>query len=441
MYLSDDTFKTIHRVANAHRPSEVGARFFVLKQFANQLEITYNNAMSKAPHTHSQSSESQSVHSKKSQTSQTQASQVHTALYRKYRPGKWSEVIGQDHIVQSLQAEVAKVSGGARPHHAYLFAGTRGTGKTTIARIFAAEIGTAPEDIYEIDAASNTSVEDIRVLTEGVHALPLMSAYKVYILDEVHMLSKSAFNAFLKTLEEPPKHVIFILATTELHKIPETIISRCQVFHFNTPAHETLAEVIMSVAKKEGITLSPQAAQLVATVARGSFRDALSSLQGVVARALSGGVQRSNKSAQQGTDTDLVTLEIEEVEQYLSVPSQVLVQQFVDIVIGAPGAGTRGAGSQGAGTRDGAGEVESSLKAGFSILGQVHAAHHNPAVFAEYLMTRLREVLIEHNGIGAEAGKAARMLGILLELVPSIGKTYIGVLPLELALMRFFEVK
>jgi Holliday junction resolvasome RuvABC ATP-dependent DNA helicase subunit len=393
--------------------------------------------MSKASHSpHSQSLESQSALSKKSQTSQTQVSQVHTALYRKYRPAMWAEVIGQDHIVQSLQAEVAKVSGGTRPHHAYLFAGTRGTGKTTIARIFAAEIGTAPEDIYEIDAASNTSVEDIRVLTEGVHALPLMSAYKVYILDEVHMLSKSAFNAFLKTLEEPPKHVIFILATTELHKIPETIISRCQVFHFNTPAHETLAEVIIAVAKKEGVTLSPQAAQLVATVARGSFRDALSALQGVVARALSGGVQGSNKSAKQGTDTDLVTLEIEEVEQYLSVPSQVLVQQFVDIVISAGSASTDGAGSQGAGS-----ELELSLKTGFSILGQVHRAHHNPAVFAEYLMTRLREVLIEHNGIGAEAVKAARMLGILLELVPSIGKTYIGILPLELALMRFFEVK
>lgn len=410
--------------------------------------------MSKASHSqssesqsaHSQSSESQSAHSKKSQTSQTQASQTHTALYRKYRPGQWSEVIGQDHIVQSLQAEVAKVSGGARPHHAYLFAGTRGTGKTTIARIFAAEIGTAPEDIYEIDAASNTSVEDIRVLTEGVHALPLMSAYKVYILDEVHMLSKSAFNAFLKTLEEPPKHVIFILATTELHKIPETIISRCQVFHFNTPAHDTLSRVIAHVAKKEGIALSPQAAQLVATVARGSFRDALSALQGVVARAYSAvhGVSQGveGKTAKRGADTDMITLEIEEVEQYLSVPSQVLVQQFVDIVIGTPGAGTGGAGSQGAGTRDGAGgEVESRLKTGFSILGQVHVAHHNPAVFAEYLMTRLREVLIEHNGIGAEAGKAARMLGILLELVPSIGKTYIGVLPLELALMRFFEVK
>ncbi len=368
--------------------------------------------MSKA--LHSQSSQSQ-----KSQDSNTQASQVHTALYRKYRPAIWTEVIGQDHIVQSLQAEVAKVSGGARPHHAYLFAGTRGTGKTTIARIFAAEIGTAPEDIYEIDAASNTSVEDIRVLTEGVHALPLMSAYKVYILDEVHMLSKSAFNAFLKTLEEPPKHVIFILATTELHKIPETIISRCQVFHFNTPAHDTLAEVIISVAKKEGVQLSVGAAQLVATMARGSFRDALSSLQGVVARALSGGVQGRSDSS--------VTLETEEVEAYLSVPPQVLVKEFVDIVTGETA-------------------VEVGLKSGFAVLAKVHTAHHNVPMFAEQVMSELRSVLvgpsgIGQGGIGKEAGKAARMLGIMLELVPSIGKTYIGVLPIELALVRFFEVK
>lgn len=371
----------------------------------------------------SNASHSQHSQSQKSPESHAHAAQVHTALYRKYRPGQWSEVMGQNHIVQSLQAEVAKVTSGTRPHHAYLFAGTRGTGKTTIARIFAAEIGTAPEDIYEIDAASNTSVEDIRVLTEGVHALPLMSAYKVYILDEVHMLSKSAFNAFLKTLEEPPKHVIFILATTELHKIPETIISRCQVFHFNTPAHDILSQVIGDIAKKEGVMLSSQASRLVATVARGSFRDALSALQGVVSRALSTGVR--------GEKTGVIALEMEEVERYLSVPSQVLVQQFVDIVIGAGGADTASSGT----------ERESSLKAGFSILGQVHSAHHNPAVFAEYLMTRLREVLIEHNGIGTEAGKAARMLGILLGLVPSIGKTYIGVLPLELALMRFFEVK
>lgn len=350
---------------------------------------------------------------KKSASSAIQ--QSHTALYRKYRPAVWAEVVGQDHIVQSLQAEVAKVAGGARPHHAYLFAGTRGTGKTTIARIFAAEIGTAPEDIYEIDAASNTSVEDIRVLTEGVHALPLISPYKVYILDEVHMLSKSAFNAFLKTLEEPPKHVIFILATTELHKIPETIISRCQVFHFNTPAHETLAEVIMAVAQKEGVTLSADAAQLVATMARGSFRDALSSLQGVVARALAGGVASS------------VTLEVAEVETYLSVPPQVLVKEFVDIVTGETVA-------------------EGGLKAGFAVLGKVHAAHHNVQMFAEQVMSELRAVLvglsgIGPGGIGKEAGKAARMLGIMLDLVPSIGKTYIGVLPLELALVRFFEVK
>lgn len=339
-----------------------------------------------------------------------------TALYRKYRPMNWDQVVDQDNIVQSLQAEVAKVTGGAQPHHAYLFAGSRGTGKTTLARIFAQQIGTASEDIYEIDAASNTSVEDIRNLTEGVYALPLVSKYKVYILDEVHMLSKSAFNAFLKTLEEPPKHVIFILATTELHKIPETIISRCQVFHFNTPTHDTLAQVIVAVAQKEGVNLSTEAARLVATVARGSFRDALSALQGVVGRAhtLVGDKSSDKKKLE-------TVLEIEEVEKYLSIPPQALVEQFIDTIINA--------------------EAKEGLESGFKVLSQIHKAQHNVHTFTEYIMVGLREVLIENNGIGKEAGKAGRMLGILLELVPSIGKTYIGVLPLELALVRFFEVK
>ena len=137
--------------------------------------------------------------------------------------------------------------------------------------------------MYEIDAASNNSVEDIRALTDGVYTLPFESPYKVYILDEVHMLSKGAWNAFLKTLEEPPAHAVFILATTELEKVPETVQSRCQVFEFKKPTRTVLASMLAVVAKKEGYAVEPDAAELIAMLASGSYRDALSVLQKVFA--------------------------------------------------------------------------------------------------------------------------------------------------------------
>ncbi len=201
------------------------------------------------------------------------------ALYRKYRPGKFSEVVGQDHIVKVLEAEAKS----GEISHAYLFAGTRGLGKTSIARIFAQAIGTSKNDIYEIDAASNTSVDDIRNLNESVFTLPFESKYKVYILDEVHMLSKSASNALLKTLEEPPAHVVFILATTETHKIPETVLSRCETYTFKKPSQEVLKKLVLSVAKNEGSTLEDSSAELIAILGDGSFRDTLGVLQKVLA--------------------------------------------------------------------------------------------------------------------------------------------------------------
>ena len=201
------------------------------------------------------------------------------ALYRKYRPKKFGDVIGQDHIVKVLEAEVK--SGDIS--HAYLFSGTRGTGKTSVARIFASGIGTSPNDIYEIDAASNTSVEDVRALNESVFTLPFESKYKVYILDEVHMLSKSASNALLKTLEEPPTHVVFILATTETHKILETIFSRCEVYAFKKPSQEILKKVAMATAKKEGYGIDEPSAEIIALLGDGSFRDTLGIVQKILA--------------------------------------------------------------------------------------------------------------------------------------------------------------
>ncbi|PIS43397.1 DNA polymerase III, subunit gamma and tau [Candidatus Kaiserbacteria bacterium CG08_land_8_20_14_0_20_50_21] len=204
---------------------------------------------------------------------------AHQSLYRIHRPATFAEVVGQEQVTKPLEEEAKTKKIG----HAYIFAGTRGLGKTSVARIFATAIGCTEHDLYEIDAASNNSVEDIRALTEGVYTLPFQSPYKVYILDEVHMLSKGAWNAFLKTLEEPPAYAVFILATTELEKVPETVRSRCQVFEFKKPTRAVLAKMTAAVAKKEGYTLASDAAELIAMLADGSYRDALSVLQRVFA--------------------------------------------------------------------------------------------------------------------------------------------------------------
>lgn len=203
---------------------------------------------------------------------------MHTALYRTYRPLSFSEVRGQEEIVSVLEAAIEQNKIG----HAYLFAGSRGTGKTTMARILARSLGTSEKDIYEIDAASNRQVEDARALREGVSTMPFDSKYKFYILDEVHMLTKEAFNTLLKTLEEPPEHAIFVLATTELDRVPETIQSRCQVFRFKRATRETLKKLVLDVTKKEKTTISPASAELVALMGEGSFRDTLSILQKVL---------------------------------------------------------------------------------------------------------------------------------------------------------------
>src|SRR3989344_5781427 len=180
---------------------------------------------------------------------------AHQSLYRAYRPQTFEEVAGQEQVTKPL-AEAAKQKAIA---HAYLFTGSRGLGKTTVGRLFARAIGCTEKDLYEIDAASHNSVEDVRALNEGVHTLPFESPYKVYILDEAHMFSKGAWNAFLKTLEEPPPYAIFILATTELEKVPETVQSRCQVFMFKKPFRAGLAKLVVSVAKKEGYAIEPSA--------------------------------------------------------------------------------------------------------------------------------------------------------------------------------------
>ena len=220
---------------------------------------------------------------------------MYRALYRKWRPQRFADVVGQQPIVTALQNQIAA----GRIGHAYLFTGTRGTGKTTCAKIFAKAVNcldhTSPDpccqcevckgidsgailDIIEMDAASNNGVDDIRDLRDEVAYLPSVCRYKVYIIDEVHMLSMQAFNALLKTMEEPPEHVIFILATTEVQKVPVTILSRCQRYDFARITAQDIAARLAYVAGQEQIDLDPGAAQLIGRLADGAMRDALSIL-------------------------------------------------------------------------------------------------------------------------------------------------------------------
>ena len=205
------------------------------------------------------------------------------ALYRKYRPQTFNDIVGQNHIVSVLKNAIDK----DQISHAYLFYGSRGTGKTSIAKIFANEVNgneiyqKENVDIIEIDAASNNGVDEVRDIKEAIKFLPTEGKYKVYIIDEVHMLTTAAFNALLKTLEEPPAHVIFILATTEIHKIPATILSRCQRFEFKNLSQEQLIDRLKYIAKEESLVIEEAAIEKIATLAKGGLRDAISILDQV----------------------------------------------------------------------------------------------------------------------------------------------------------------
>lgn len=206
-------------------------------------------------------------------------SETYVALYRKYRPQSFGDVVGQEQAVELLTGAIKQ----KKISHAYLFCGGRGTGKTTVARIVARDIGCNDEDIIEIDAASNRGIDEIRELREAVRTAPFSSPYKVYIIDEAHMLTKEAANALLKTLEEPPSHVVFILATTDPDKLPQTIVSRCQKVVFRNPDIETLSQRLIYVAQKEGgPKLHEGAAKRIAIHGKGSYRDALGILEQIL---------------------------------------------------------------------------------------------------------------------------------------------------------------
>ncbi len=343
------------------------------------------------------------------------------ALYRKYRPQKFSEVLGQDHIVKVLESSI-KLGNIA---HAYIFSGTRGTGKTSVARIFAKEIGTSQNDITEIDAASNTGVDDIRALNESVNTLPFESEYKVYILDEAHMLSKQAWNALLKTIEEPPKHVIFILATTEDQKIPETIISRCQTFSFRKPSQKILKDVAIVIAKKEGFTLEPASADLIALLGDSSFRDTQSILQKVISSS-------KDPSIRLGVSQKI---SVEEVELVAGAPKAETVNDFIRAI------------------------DENNLELGLGAISKAVEANIDILLYFKLILHKMRAILLLRNMKSSE-GKLQeefseedfKLIKTIAEKRPSkinsdtlltllnyydmTTKAYIPELPLELALVK-----
>jgi DNA polymerase-3 subunit gamma/tau len=337
-------------------------------------------------------------------------------LYRKYRPGKWAEVIGQDQVVAVLSGAI-KLGNIA---HAYLFAGSRGTGKTSVARILAAALGTGANDLYEIDGASSRGIDEIRELREAVRSLPFASPYKVYIIDEVHMLTKEAFNALLKTLEEPPRHVIFILATTEQHKLPETIVSRCQTFVFKKPSVDVLKKFVLKTAAKEGLTVDDGSANLIAMLGDGSFRDTLGILQKVI-----------SMSPDRQVSPD-------EIEAITGAPKE---QHIFDLITSLLSGKPDLALTVIAKAADEGRDMKIFLKLALSALRAAMLVRFSPAaavaIRQEYGEDSFRKIeeLSKHE-------KAERLPAILKELLPvydDIGRVYLPQLPLEIAAIRIAQ--
>ena len=339
---------------------------------------------------------------------------MESALYRKYRPQAFKEVRGQEHIVSVLEGAIKE----GNISHAYLFSGSRGTGKTSVARIFSHAVGVSDNDLYEIDAASNRGIDDIRELREAVSVLPLESPYKVYLVDEVHMLTKEAFNALLKTLEEPPKHVIFILATTEVEKLPETIVSRCQNFTFKKPTQQVLRDMVVAVAKEEGFILEQSAADLIALLGDGSFRDT----HGVLQKIISSSADKK--------------ISIEEVEKVTGAPKSELVHAVVESI-------SKKEAAKGLAAIDEAAEQNIDMKL-FAKLVVQKVRFVLLLRYAPTMKERITEQVSDTDGafledLSGESSITPDTLRKLLEAQMHINRSLMPQLPLELALIEIIQ--
>jgi DNA polymerase III subunit gamma/tau len=302
------------------------------------------------------------------------------ALYRKHRPKKLSEVVGQEHVTRTLEQALKQ----GRISHAYLFTGPRGVGKTSVARILAHEVNGFDYaddrqhlDIIEIDAASNRRIDEIRELRDKVYMAPTSGKYKVYIIDEVHMLTKEAFNALLKTLEEPPAHVVFVLATTEAHKLPETIISRTQRFSFKPGETRKIIEHLRSIAKQEKIDVTDDALKLIAEHSEGSFRDSVSLLD-----------QAGNRTSQ---------VELNDTQALLGIPPVKSVEKLAGLLINP---------------------VSNSISEILNTLENLYDQGYQAPVIAKQLSQHLRKQLVDRN-LTIEPSRALELLASLIEVPAS----------------------
>ena len=353
-------------------------------------------------------------------------------LYRKYRPRSFDEVVGQRHVIEAIQNAIRM----NRVAHAYLFSGPRGVGKTTVARLIAKALncdgkGDRPcnkcrfctdfnegraFDVIEIDAASNRGVDDIRELREGVRHVPTQGAYKTYIIDEVHQLSKDAFNALLKTLEEPPSHAVFILATTEFEKVLPTIVSRTQHYDFRRPSAADIAARLIRIAKKDGVIVESDAAQIVALAAEGSFRDGESILGTIMA-----------------VEDKKITRD--EVERILGLPRRDSAKKMFEHI------------------------AKKDASAALALVQEIHDAGHDLAYFSKMLMRYFRAALflkvdpalahfVEEEFLPDETacitahlplfapGELPSALNTISQNIQQFKKTPIPQLPLELTVME-----
>lgn len=359
---------------------------------------------------------------------------AHQVLYRKYRPKDFSEVVGQEHVVRPITNAIRM----GRVAHAYLFSGPRGVGKTTIARLIAKSVNCAGKekpcnacascvgfnegralDVIEIDAASNRGIDEIRELREGVRFVASSGGKKVYIIDEVHMLTKEAFNALLKTLEEPPAHAMFVLATTELDKVPQTIISRTQHYDFRRPASPEIVKRLKTVAALEKVALADAAAHTISFIADGSLRDA----EGILGKVLAVEDKKITEDA---------------VHEILGVPRRSLLRDM----LASTGARESGKSLQLVGELSRGGyDSAYAIKMLIQYFRNMLLLRFDPTTKAvlQHEMPEEDLVFLQEQGKHFSDNRAKFALSTLIDAIANLKKSPIPQLPLELALLEIIQ--